>query len=138
MNKVISYLNKQKSKDNLWTNLLKLLYSYGQITWLHALISTGLSIAIPLVLGKSIFWTCLLISYLIIDAWGVALCNRYQYHRYTERILSSDLLSEESSLLKSLAIEMEHKSNWKGAIFKTTSELVCEKIYRCYPCTSEG
>lgn len=54
----------------------------------------------------------------------------YQGRLYTERKLTYEIFSEESSLIKSLVIEIENNATWKNSIFKKTSELVCEKIYR--------
>lgn len=56
----------------------------------------------------------------------------YQGRLYTERKLTYEIFSEESSLIKSLVIEIENNATWKNSIFKKTSELVCEKIYRIF------
>ena len=56
----------------------------------------------------------------------------YQGRLYTERKLTYEIFSEESSLIKSLVIEIENNASWKNSVFKKTSELVCEKIYRIF------
>lgn len=38
-------------------------------------------------------------------------------------------MSDQSALLKSIVIEIENNNNWRSKIFKTVSDLVCEKIY---------
>ena len=48
----------------------------------------------------------------------------YQGRLYTERKLTYEIFSEESSLIKSLVIEIENNATWKNSIFKKTSELV--------------
>ena len=46
-----------------------------------------------------------------------------------EDCTASEILSDQSSLLKSIVIEIENNRSWKTKIFKTVADLVCEKIY---------
>lgn len=61
---------------------------------------------------------------------ALLICNVYQQVAYEQRKFASEILADESSLLKSIVIEMENNPNWKNKIFKTVSDLVCEKIYQ--------
>lgn len=133
MKRIFEWLYRKRNEDNALTQFLKLGYALGRITWLHTVVSAGLGIAIPIFyeMGNMyLFWG--FISIMVIDILFVALCNSYQKSLYTKRQFSSSLLLEQSSLLKSIVIEIENNKNWKNTIFKTVSELVCEIIYRSF------
>lgn len=128
---IIKWLDKKKSEDSALTQFLKLGYSIGQKSWLHAIISALLGIVIPIIYDKGKFVLFgLLLVVLVVDIVYVYVCNSYQKMSYTQRKFATEILSDESSLLKSIAIEIENNSGWKNKIFKTVSDLVCEKLYR--------
>ena len=60
------------------------------------------------------------------------ICNEYQKKLFTNRKFTSELLEEFSSLIKSLSIYVQNETQWKNKIYKTTSEMVCEKLYSLF------
>lgn len=48
MNKINKWLNKKKNEDTAITQFLKLCYSLGQKSWLHATIASVFGIIIPI------------------------------------------------------------------------------------------
>lgn len=54
----------------------------------------------------------------LLDIAFAYVCAEYQGHLYTERKLTYEIFSEESSLIKSLVIEIENNATWKNSIFK--------------------
>ena len=113
------------------SQLLKLGYSIGQKTWIHTVLSALLGIIIPILFEqKNYCWFVIFIILMILDILYAYICNRYQQLSYSQRKFSHVILSDQSSLLKSILIEIENNKNWKGKIFKTVSNLVCEKIYQ--------
>lgn len=131
MNNLIKWLRKKKVEDTILTHILKLGLIIGQKTWVHAITSATLGIIIPILFDNGhfiLFSLCFII--LILDIMYSYLCSSYQKIMYEQRKFASEILSDESSLLKSILIEMENNNGWKGKIFKTVSDLVCEKLYQ--------
>lgn len=130
MKRINKWLNRKKNDDNALTQFLKLCYSLGQKSWLHAIISSVFGIIIPIFYEKGAYFLFgLFITLLILDIIYAYVCDSYLKSTYTQRKFSSEILSDQSSLLKSIVIEIENNNNWKSKIFKTVSDLVCEKIY---------
>lgn len=131
MNKFVKWLNKKKIEETTFTQILKLGYSIGKKSWIHAVISAFLGIIVPIFFDKKyyiLFGVFLFI--LILDIIYAYICNNYQNKSFIQRKFASAMLADESSLLKSIVIEMENNNGWKNKIFKTVSDLVCEKIYQ--------
>lgn len=129
MRKLVQWLNRNKNEDTILIQGLKLGYAIGVNSWIHSLVSAVLGIIIPLFFDdKKIF--LFLLFLLISDFIFAALCNYYQSFAYNERKFAGKTLDDESALLKSILIEMENNNNWKNNIFKTVSNLVCERIYQ--------
>lgn len=122
---------KQKCKDNILTHVLKAMFLIGQQSWIHSIFSAILGIIIPLLFtSHSYVWFSILICILILDILYAYICNMYKSKLYIQRKFSSDVLAEQSSLIKSIIIEIDNNKNWKNTIFKTVSGLVCEKIFQ--------
>ena len=68
----------------------------------------------------------------ILDILYAYICNEYQKKLFISRKFTSELLEEFSSLIKSLNIFVQNETEWKSKIFRTTSEMVCEKIYSIF------
>ena len=131
MNKVIKWLNNQKDEDTILTSFLELGYAIGQKSWIHSIISASSGILIPITIeDKNCVWSIIFSIIMLLDIFYAHICNEYKNNMYILRKFSSEVLSDQSSLIKSIAIEMENNANWKKTIFKTVSGLVCEKIYR--------
>lgn len=131
MNKIIKWLNKKRNEDNASTQFLKLGYSIGKKSWLHSIIAAILGIIIPIFFDKEKYGLFVFFIFLlIVDIIYAYICNSYKEVTYIQRKFASEILLDQSSLLKSIVIEIENNNNWKTKIFKTVSDLVCEKIYR--------
>ncbi len=131
MDTLLKWLHKKRNEDTTFTQILKLGFSIGQKSWIHAILSAISGIVIPIFYEQSHYVLfILLILILILDILYAYICNVYQQVAYEQRKFASEILADESSLLKSIVIEMENNPNWKNKIFKTVSDLVCEKIYQ--------
>ncbi len=130
MRTLIRWLKQIRNSDKGWVHLLKFLYSIGKISYLHVIITFILGIFIPISYeANNMGGFYVLIVFGILDILFATICSQYQNKVYTERKFSADILQEQSSLLKSIVIVAENKNNWELSIFKTVSDLVCEKIY---------
>ncbi len=131
MRKIKKWLDKRKIEDTTLTQILKLGYSIGQKSWIHALVSASFGIIIPILFdNKRFIWFSIFLIILFLDIIYAYICNTYQNTSYTQRKFASEILIDESSLLKSIVIEIENNNGWKDRIFKTVSDLVCEKLYQ--------
>lgn len=127
MDTLMKWLRKKRNEDTTFTQVLKLGFSIGQRSWIHAILSAISGIVIPIFYEQShyiLFASLILI--LILDIIYAYICNAYQQVAYEQRKFASEILADESSLLKSIVIEMENNPNWKNKIFKTVSDLVCD------------
>lgn len=131
MKKIFDWLTQRRNDDSALAQFLKLGYALGQKPWLHSIISALMGIFIPIFfeLGNYILFVVLIIV-LILDILYASICNSYRKKAYTQRKFAAETLASQSSLLKSIVIEMENNTAWKSKIFKTVSNLVCEKIYQ--------
>ena len=68
------------------------------------------------------------------DILWATVCTDYHKQMYVDRRFSTQLLTEQSSLIKSLVIDIQSsdRANWRKHIFRTCSELACSKIYRIF------
>lgn len=131
MIRIIKWLRKKRSEDTTFTQILKLGLSIGKKSWVHAIISSILGIIIPILFDKNhfiLFAMCII--FLILDIVYAYICNTYEKNMFEQRKFASQILSDESSLLRSILIEIENNINWKNKIFSTVSNLVCEKLYQ--------
>lgn len=132
-NSLWNLLEKIKKQENTGVYVLRIFYSIGKISWIHAMISTLFSIFIPILYEKKKFvgmrWA---IAIVIFDILWAYICNEYQKKLFLDRKFTSELLEEFSSLIKSLNIFVQNEPDWKNKIYKTTSEMVCEKIYNIF------
>lgn len=135
MNKniIFNYIDRIKNEDNGYVQFLKLCYSIGKISWIHAVISVTAGILIPILYDSKKYWYmgfAIIITFL--DIVFSYICDKYQNKLYMERKFTAELLDEYSSLIKSLSIFVESEPNWKNKIYKTTSAMVCDRIYRIF------
>lgn len=131
MNKIFQWFDKHKNDDKSFIQFLKFMYSIGQKSWLHTIISAILGIIIPIFFEKRNYVLFAIFIFLMIsDILFAYICNEYYKSTYLKRKFAQEILFDQSSLLKSILIEIENNNNWKNKIFKTTSDLVCEKIYQ--------
>lgn len=130
---IFDWLDSIKKEDTGLVQFLKWCYSIGKISWIHTLISATAGILIPILYDKKQYkYMVLVIVVAILDLFYSYICNKYQKKLFISRKFTSELLEEFSSLIKSLSIFVENDSNWKSKIYKTTSEMVCEKIYNIF------
>lgn len=132
-NNIFSWISSIKNEDTGLVQFLKWCYSIGKMSWIHSLISAFAGILIPILYdNKQYGYMIIAIVLAILDLLYAYICNEYQKQLFTSRKFTSELLEEFSSLIKSLSIFVENDSNWKSKIFRTTSEMVCEKIYNIF------
>lgn len=131
MNKLNKWLLKKKSEDTALTQFLRLAYFFGQKSWVHTTLSAIFGITIPLLFehGHKVLFIVLLFI-MVLDIIYVYICDSYKKGIQPQQNFAFNVLSNQSSLLKSVAIEIENNKDWKNKIFKTVSDLVCEKIYQ--------
>lgn len=133
MNKIWDWIDKIKNEDNGFVSFLKWCYAIGKISWIHAVISAVAGILIPIFFEMSYYKSmAVAIAFAILDILYAYICNEYQKKLFISRKFTSELLEEFSSLIKSLNIFVQNESEWKSKIFRTTSEMVCEKIYSIF------
>ena len=133
MEKLFYNFDRIKKNDNGISQFLKLLFSIGKKSWVHAVITAISGIIIPILWdGEHYIASVVGVLIMSLDILFAYICTEYQGRLYTERKLTYEIFSEESSLIKSLVIEIENNASWKNSVFKKTSELVCEKIYRIF------
>lgn len=133
MNKVWDWIDKIKNEDSGFASFLKWCYAIGKISWIHALVSAAAGILIPIFFEKNCYKSMVgAIVIAILDILYAYICNEYQKKLFISRKFTSELLEEFSSLIKSLNIFVQNETEWKSKIFRTTSEMVCEKIYSIF------
>ena len=133
MNKVWDWIDKIKNEDSGFASFLKWCYAIGKISWIHALVSAAAGILIPIFFEKNCYKSMVgAIVIAILDILYAYICNEYQMKLFISRKFTSELLEEFSSLIKSLNIFVQNETEWKSKIFRTTSEMVCEKIYSIF------
>ena len=132
-NNIFNWITSIKNEDTGLVQFLKWCYSIGKISWIHSLISAIAGILIPILYDNSQYgYMVIAIVFAILDLLYAYICNEYQKQLFASRKFTSELLEEFSSLSKSLSIFVENDSNWKSKIYRTTSEMVCEKIYNIF------
>lgn len=131
MKKLFKWFDKHKNEDISSIQFLKFLYSIGKKSWLHTIVSAILGIIIPIMFDKEKYiWFTILILLMISDIFFAYVCIEYYQLSYLKRKFAQEILLDQSSLLKSIWVEIENNIGWKNKIFKTVSDLVCEKIYQ--------
>lgn len=131
--KIINWIEDQKNDETILTHVLKIAYIMGKKQWIHAIITSLSGIFIPILWEKEkwiLFGISLFI--MILDILYAYVCTEYQSYLFVQRRFASELLSEQSALIKSINIEIQNNPNWKSTIFKTVSGLVCGEIYRIF------
>ena len=132
-NNIFAWIDSIKNEDTGVVQFLKWCYSIGKISWIHALISAIAGILIPILYdNKQYGYMVVAIVFAILDILYAYICNEYQKQLFISRKFTSELLEEFSSLIKSLSIFVENDPNWKSKVYRTTSEMVCEKIYNIF------
>lgn len=133
MDKVWNWIDKIKNEDSGFVWLLKLCYAIGKISWIHSVISATTGILIPILFDMSYYKSMVgAIVIAILDILYAYICNEYQKKLFISRKFTSKILEEFSSLIKSLNIFVQNETEWKSKIFRTTSEMVCEKVYSIF------
>lgn len=131
MKKIFQWFDKHKNEDTSFMHFLKFMYSIGQKSWIHTIISAVLGIIIPILFDKEKYILFFVFIFLmILDILFAYVCNEYYQLSYTKRKFAQEILLDQSSLLKSVLVEIENNNSWKNKVFKTVSDLVCEKIYQ--------
>lgn len=130
---MFKWIDKHKDTDNGFINFLKFLYSVGKIQVVQSIIVTILSVFIPLLFtwGQNIWAIILLFAWILLIIF-FAICSNYRQRKYEERKFASEILDDQSSLANTLNMEIKSNSQWKTAIFKKISEIVCEKIQHIF------
>ncbi len=108
MIKIIKWLRKKRNEDTTLTQILKLGLSIGKKSWMHAIISSILGIIIPILFDKNhliLFVICII--FLILDIVYAYICNSFEKNMFEQRKFASQILSDESSLLRSILIEIK-------------------------------
>lgn len=129
------YLEKLKSKDGLLTNVAKIIFIVGKQGWVHSIISLIMGVIISRFLDKDkVIFAIIFIALAVLDILWAAVCTNYHKRMYVDRRFSTQLLTEQSSLIKSLVIDIQgsERSDWRKHIFRTCSELACSKIYNIF------
>lgn len=130
-----NYLEKLKSKDGLLTNVAKIIFIVGKQGWVHSIISLIMGVIISMFLDKDkVIFAIIFIAIAVLDILWAAVCTNYHKRMYVDRRFSTQLLTEQSSLIKSLVIDIQSsdRANWRKHIFRTCSELACTKIYNIF------
>lgn len=132
-NKLLTWAGNYKDDDGALVQFIRFGYSIGQKSYVHTIISALLGIIAPILYEKRkmIFFILSLIL-IILDGVYAYICNEYSKEAYKKRKFAHEILLNQSSLLKSITVEIENNDSWKGKIFKTVSDLVCEKIYQSF------
>lgn len=129
--KLFLWIEKHKTEETAFIQFLKLGFSIGKKSWIHTIISAILGIIIPILFDlNKYFLFSIFIFLMILDIIFAYICNEYSQLSYLKRKFAHEILSDQSSLLKSVLIEIENNNTWRNKIFKTVSDLVCEKIYQ--------
>ena len=94
------YLEKLKSKDGLSTNVAKIIFIIGKQGWVHSIIALIMGVIIPMFLDKGkVIFAIIFIVLAVLDILWAAVCTDYHKQMYVERRFSTQLLTEQSSLL---------------------------------------
>lgn len=129
------YLEKLKSKDGLLTNVAKIIFIVGKQGWVHSIISLIMGVIISMFLDKDkVIFAIIFIAIAVLDILWAAVCTNYHKRMYVDRRFSTQLLTEQSSLIKSLVIDIQNsdRANWRKHIYRACSELACTKIYNIF------
>lgn len=127
---IYNWLDKQRKKDTVFSAFLKIIYSFGTSDTLQTIIEIALGIVIPFLCEMKLYKETIILSVIfILDIILRGFCNNYQKRVFVERQFAEAILENLSQIVNSIVIELESHREWKKKIFKTVSELVCEKIY---------
>ena len=129
--KILTWVENHKNDDGALVQFIRWCYFIGQKSYIHTIMSALLGILAPILYEqgkKRLFYLFLIL--IILDGIYAYICNEYSKEAYKKRKFAHEILSNQSTLLKSITVEIENNNNWKGKIFKTVSDLVCENIYQ--------
>lgn len=129
---IFKRLNEIREEDSFKTQLMKMVFALGKITWVHNTISVLLTILIPIVFKFNILASIILVLVLVGDFFYAYICSEYSKELYTRRRISAETLIETSSLINSTRIYIENENNWRNKVFGKVSQIACEKIYRLF------
>lgn len=128
-----NWIERIRNEDSGWVHFLKWCYSVGKKSWVHAIVTSACGICIPILYEKEqTAWMIVTALLLVLDTIFASICTEYQKRQYTIQKCISELFDELGALLKSLDIYVQRESQWKKSIFKTTSGMVCNKIYTVF------
>lgn len=129
--KIAELADKIKDNNTTFYSFVKLMYLVGNNSTLHSIISIIFGIIIPILWDtKHIIGAIFVLLIWVVDVVYLNVCKTYREGMFIERKLDSVFLKDQSSLVNSILIEMKNNAYWKHKIFKTVSELICEKIRR--------
>ena len=129
MQKLYNWINNNKNKENVLIQFITLVYSVEISTIPHVIFSTLLGIFVPIVWEQSVKWAIALLVLLVLETIFFCLCEKYHKKAFDERKFAEGVLLDHSSLLNSISIMISNSNTWKNDIFKTTCEMVCERIH---------
>ena len=131
MYKLFTWLDEKKKnkKKKTLMIILEVVYKFGISDWTNETVVAILGIFIPILIEKSYIKSSIfLIVLLLFDIVLSSICSKYQKRKFRIRRIASTVLNDQSCLLNSLVIEMTNNTQWRTSLFRTASELVCERI----------
>lgn len=130
---MFDWLDRVKQNESTGIDFLKFSYAVGKSDIVSPIIETILSVGISIFVGIKIYWVSIILGVLfILTLIFHSLCSKYEVREYEKRKYASEILDNQSSMIKSMSIEIESNKQWKNTIFAKNSELVCEKIRRTF------
>lgn len=123
------WLDKNKDKDILRIQFLKLIYSIEISTTPHVVISVVLEILIPVLWTDRFILAICILLFLVLENICYCICEKYHVKKFEERKFATSILEDNSALLKSIEILINDTPSWKTEIFSKTCQMICEKIH---------
>ncbi len=124
-----NWLDKVKQKNNLWSNTLRFLYSWGKIEWLWDIIGNLILLFIPICWIPSFKLAIVLLCLFPFCVAFKYICLNYKKHSEYESSRIFRVLDLQSEAISSIACLVEESPTWQDEIFQRTSEIVCSKIH---------
>lgn len=126
-------LQKYENKTTTFAMFLKLAYSFGLKTWVHGLISalSGIFTSLMFEWGY-IVWGIVLTIITLLDIIYSQICHDYSKKRFEDRKFASEILEGEASLINSIYCLIQTNPSWNQSVFKTVSQLVCDRLHETF------
>lgn len=128
---MFDWLDKIKQNESAGIDFIKFAYAVGKSDVVSPIIETVLSVLISVFVGIQLYWLSIILGiFFVLVLIFHSLCSKYEVREYEKRKFASEILDNQSSLIKSMSIEIESNKQWRNTIFSKNSGLVCEKIRR--------